>query len=75
MSLVHNEQTKLAANAIDRASTACLAVGVFGPLAATLYDFGGTAGHGTILAVGSLFWLAAAGLLHIMAHRVLRRLR
>ncbi len=75
MGLVHNEQTKLAANAIDRASTACLVVGVFGPLSATLYDFGDAAAHGTILAAGSVAWLVAAGLLHLMAHRVLRRLR
>lgn len=31
MSLVHNERTKLFANALDRASTACFAVGVCGP--------------------------------------------
>ena len=30
MSLIHNERTKLLANALDRASTACLAVGVLG---------------------------------------------
>jgi len=30
MSLIHNERTKLLANAIDRASTACIAVGVLG---------------------------------------------
>jgi hypothetical protein len=30
MSQIHNERTKLLANALDRASTACFAVGVIG---------------------------------------------
>jgi len=37
MSLVRNEQTKLLANALDRASTASLAVGVLGPISANVY--------------------------------------
>jgi hypothetical protein len=37
MSLVHNERTKLLANALDRASTASLTVGVLAPIAAALY--------------------------------------
>ena len=34
--LIHNERTKLPANALDRASTASLVVGVFGPLATVM---------------------------------------
>ena len=33
---IDNERTKLAANALDRASTASLAVGIFAPLATLL---------------------------------------
>lgn len=73
MSLVHNEQTKLTANALDRASTACLTVGVLGPSAAALYGLGAAAGGW--IAFGALLWLAAASLLHYMARRTLRSLR
>jgi hypothetical protein len=41
MSLVHNERTKLFANALDRASTACFTVGVLSPIVAALYGVGG----------------------------------
>lgn len=76
MSLIHNERIKLTANALDRASTACLTVGALGPAAASLYGLGQAAppSHGVLIAVGSLFWLAAAGVLHLMARKVLGRL-
>ena len=35
-----NERTKLLANAFDRASTAVLSVGLFGPIASSLYGLG-----------------------------------
>lgn len=75
--LIANERTKLTANALDRASTACLTVGVFGPIVATLYGVGAaTSGaHGVTLAFGSVLWLAASGSLHWMARRTLRRLK
>ena len=77
MSLIDNERTKLLANALDRASTACLTVGVFGPSVAVLYDLAGTSSHerAILVAVGSLLWLAAAAFLHRMAYRVLGRLK
>jgi hypothetical protein len=37
MSLVENEVTKLIANALDRASTASVSIGVLAPLAGYLY--------------------------------------
>ena len=77
MGLIANERTKLTANALDRASTACLTVGVLGPTVATLYGIGGTSGgsHGIVLAAGSAFWLCAAAALHGLARRVLGGLR
>lgn len=75
--LIANESTKLVANALDRASTACLTVGVFGPIVATLYGVGATTSgaHGVTLVLGSALWLAASGSLHWMARRTLRRLK
>jgi hypothetical protein len=75
--LIANERAKLTANALDRASTACVTVGVLGPIVATLYGVGTTAAgaHGILLAVGSVVWLSAAGALHWMARRALGRLR
>ncbi|WP_200290673.1 hypothetical protein [Rhodospirillum rubrum] len=72
MTLIENERTKLLANALDRASTACLAVGVFGPTAATLYNLGDiTYPRGIILATGGFIWLSAAVTLHLLARRSL----
>ena len=76
MSLIDNERTKLLANALDRASTASLAVGVFGPIAVTLYNAGGPFAddRAIILAVGSALWLTAAVALHLVARAVLGRM-
>ncbi len=75
MSLVRNERTKLLANALDRASTACFTVGVLGPAVAALYGVGGPgAVPAAVIAFGSLFWLLAAVVLHIIARAVLGRL-
>ena len=73
MSLIDNERTKLLANALDRASTASLAVGVFDPIAATLYNAGGALSpeRVTILVSGTGPWFAVAVYLHIMARHVL----
>lgn len=75
MSLVHNERTKLFANALDRASTACFTVGVLSPIVAALYGIGGpgTASAVTIV-LSSAFWLLAAVVLHLRANRVLGKL-
>jgi hypothetical protein len=75
MSLVRNEQTKLLANALDRASTASLAVGVFGPISANVYasDWTKSPGFVIILTV-SLVWIIVAIALHIFARRILKGL-
>lgn len=75
MSLVHNERTKLLANALDRASTACLTVGILAPLAAALYSLPGTFGLNAKIVAGGIIWSLAAFVLHMSARFVLRRLR
>jgi hypothetical protein len=56
MSFVENEQIKLLANAFDRASTACVTVGIATPLAGFVYnvsDFRNTITYSTMaLALG-----------------------
>ena len=77
MSLVENEQTKLLANALDRASTASLAVGVFGPIAATIYSSDGSdlVYHARILMSGVGLWFGLSIYLHLGARHLLRRLK
>ena len=74
MSLVHNERTKLLANALDRASTACLTVGVLAPVAAALYSMGNMS-PSWVLILTTLSWLAAAAVLHYAARRALGGLK
>jgi hypothetical protein len=77
MSLVDNERTKLLANALDRASTACFTVGVATPLAGYLYgviDFSEpVSGVWLMLTAGG--WLAIAIALHSWARRTLKGLK
>ena len=77
MSLTYNEQTKLLANALDRASTACFTVGIVTPLAGYLYNVGGfrTLVGPLELAIGVMGWLVACVLLHWGARRILRGLK
>ena len=76
MSLIRNERLKLFASALDRASTAFIAVGVFGPAVAVLYDVGGASvTAGSMFAVASGLWLVAAVLLHLVAQFALGRLK
>lgn len=74
MSLIRNERTKLLANALDRASTACIAVGLIGPTVATTN--GGNPLHLSWVAIGaSGAWILAAVALHFGARHVLGRLQ
>jgi uncharacterized membrane protein len=57
MSLVENERTKLLANALDRASTACVTVGLLAPIAAVIYGASGTAVTPWTFALGGVIWL------------------
>ena len=70
-----DERTKLLANSLDRASTACFTLGVLGPLAAAL--FGIPAGFPVStpkLVLGAATWFTAAVALHLIARWVLGRL-
>jgi hypothetical protein len=75
--MIANERTKLLANALDRASTACFTVGAATPLAGWIYDIGGLRTSLSVegLGLGLLGWISAAFLLHLGARVVLGRLR
>ncbi|NSY12472.1 hypothetical protein G6L14_10645 [Agrobacterium vitis] len=70
MTAIHNERTKLRANALDRLSTAFIAVGVLGQALSL------NPANGPGLKLFSMgCWLLAAGTLHWMASRTLGRLK
>jgi hypothetical protein len=71
--VIDNERTKLAANALDRASTACLAVGILAPLVALFQSLASPPLAG--VAVSFAGWLAAAIMLHFAARRMLGGLK
>lgn len=75
MTLVHNEQTKLLANALDRASTACLTIGLLAPTAAAIYTTSPGFRIGSTIIIGAVIWILVASMLHYAARRILRRLR
>jgi len=74
MDEVNKEQTKLLANALDRASTALLAIGVLTPLSALYFGPHPAAGSIEPLRLGIICYLAAAWALHLAAQRTLRGL-
>ena len=63
--MIHNETLKPRANALDRASTACIAIGVFAP----------TVAGGAQPILGAVAWLSIMVAPHFLAARVLRGLR
>ncbi len=69
MPSIHNEQVKLLANAIDRASTACVAGGIINAIV------GWDRTRLIYLVVGCDFWFLVAVSLHLLARRALRGLR
>ncbi|MBL0933848.1 MAG: hypothetical protein IBJ07_03765 [Rhizobiaceae bacterium] len=76
MSLVDNERTKLLANALDRASTACFTVGVATPLAGYLYgviSFSSPIGFWLVFTAAG--WMTATASLHMLARQVLKGLK
>ena len=77
MSLIDNERTKLLANALDRASTACFTVGIITPFAGYAYGFIDFSVSTQDLwpLVPALGWLMPAIALHLFARRVMGGLR
>ena len=75
MSLVHNERTKLLANAFDRASTACLSIGILAPIAAAIYSAPETFSLNAKVVLGGIIWSLAALVIHMSARFALRRFR
>jgi hypothetical protein len=73
--LEQNERTKYVANAFDRASTSCLTVGVFAPIAASIYTSASAQISALAFVGGVVCWLFAAAVLHSLGKLVLRRLR
>lgn len=72
--LIDNERTKLLANAIDRASTACLTVGLLAPLAALLYGLSTSHVDLWFVLAGGGVWFSVAIGLHLVARFILRSL-
>jgi hypothetical protein len=75
MNMVHNERTKLLANALDRASSACLTVGFLAPVAAAYYGPLGSMPQAGVLISGCAAWIVAALTLHYGASATLKDLR
>ena len=76
MDEVEREQTKLFANALDRASTACLAVGVLTPISAVFFAAPGYSSTPIwIIEFGVGAWMLCTLALHSMAMRALRGLQ
>jgi len=72
VSLVENERTKLLASALDRASTACVTVGIVAPAASLIYGFGGRLdAPAWFLTVAFVLWSVGASILHLVARWVL----
>jgi hypothetical protein len=69
MSLIHNERIKLLATALDRASTACIVVGLLTPVVS------GAIGATWYTIASIAIWLFIALVLHWAGNRILGRLK
>lgn len=74
-SLIHNEQTKLLATALNTTATSSFGIGVIAPIAAAFYNVGGSVVPVVGLVFGFTVWLSIATVLHIAGRQILRRLR
>jgi hypothetical protein len=72
--LIENERTKFTAAAVDRISTACIAIGFIAPLTAATVGIPGYA-VGWALIGFSVAWLLIGGALHLLGRAMLRRLK
>ena len=77
VSLVHNEQVKLAASYLNSAATGFFAAGVIAPIVAFAFGFAGLGGPvpTLTLVVGIAIFFVISAAAHLAAQRILRRLR
>ena len=73
--IIHNEQVKLRAAALNTMATSCFAIGVLAPIATSFYNL--MADHVPVhtIVVGVVLWFAAALGLHSHARRALQELK
>lgn len=72
MSLIHNEQTKLTATALNNVAVAFLIAGIVAPLVTHAQQPVPPSGWAILL---SLAWLLSGFILHVVARLTLRRLK
>ena len=74
MSLVHNEQTKLTATALNNVAVAFVIAGFVGPMVAVGYGSAAIARDGIAILV-SIIWLFVGFILHSIARLILSDLK
>ena len=74
MSLVHNEQTKLTATALNNVAVAFVIAGFVGPMVAVGYGSAAMAKDGIAILV-SIIWLFVGFIQHSIARLILRDLK
>jgi hypothetical protein len=74
LSLVHNEQTKLTATALNNVAVAFVIAGFVGPMVAVGYGSAAMARDGIAILV-SIIWLFIGFILHSIARLILRDLK
>ena len=74
MSLVHNEQTKLTATALNNVAVAFVIAGFVGPMVAVGYGSAAMAKDGIAILV-SIIWIFVGFILHSIARLILRDLK
>jgi hypothetical protein len=74
LSLVHNEQTKLTATALNNVAVAFVIAGFVGPMVAVGYGSAAIARDGIAILV-SIIWLFVGFILHSIARLILRDLK
>jgi hypothetical protein len=76
MSLIHNETTKLTATLLNTIAAGTVITGFLAPIAAFVFQVPGAGmTSGRVFAITVGVWLLFAAGLHMLARRVLRRLR
>ncbi len=71
---VHNARVQLLANLLNTMAGSSFTVGVVAPVAATFFYSTGSLRF-LVLVFGICFWIVIAAVLHILAQRVVGRLR